>query len=335
MVTRKCNMRCIYCILNPEAGVMTRQTAQSMDRFYLDLIARNNPKMVRDDYLGGEAMLFPEIIYESAQRRYYFCKGKNVDYGFALTTNGTLLDRAWVERFKEIGLTEVRISMAGPADIHDRLRPMVNGSLTYQKILSNAAEISDLTDILIEYQYDAGNDDYLRIGEMLDDFSAQDIRISAIASTPILSGRNKNQFKAGLGDPDQFLFLKKELQKRGFPIYDLPPTTACFADLRSAFVFDTDGSLLPCPSVKSGEMAYGHVNTGVDFATEANLLKRHLDNRCLHECELLPLCLGGCRLQSLIKDDDFNCPNCHYEYQRKIFDDYIHVAAQSVLDEQN
>ncbi len=37
LVTRKCNMRCLYCILDPEAGVMTRQTAQSMDRFYLDL----------------------------------------------------------------------------------------------------------------------------------------------------------------------------------------------------------------------------------------------------------------------------------------------------------
>lgn len=335
LVTRRCNMSCLYCILDPEAGVMTRQTAQSMDHFYLDLISRKNPEMVRDDYLGGEALLFPEIIYESTQRRYYFCKGKNVDYGFSLTTNGTLLDRAWIARFKKIGLTEVRISMAGPADIHNRLRPMANGHPTYQMILDNAAEIADLTGIIIEYQYDAGNEDYLRVGEMLDDFAARDIRPNGIASTPILSSRNNNQFNAGLGHPGQFLFLKKELQNRGFAMYEQPPASACLSDLRSAFVFDTDGSLLPCPSVKSGEMAYGHVKTGVDFAGEANLLKRHLDTRCLNECELLPLCLGGCRLQSLIKDHDFNSPHCHYEYQKKILDDHIHVNAQSVIDKLN
>lgn len=43
-------------------------------------------------------------------------------------TNGTLLDRVWMARFKKISLTEVRTIMVVPSDIHDRLRPIAISS---------------------------------------------------------------------------------------------------------------------------------------------------------------------------------------------------------------
>ena len=54
LVTRRCNNRCRFCILEPEPKDMSRETAQKMDRFYTDMILEKKPFQVIDDFLGGE-----------------------------------------------------------------------------------------------------------------------------------------------------------------------------------------------------------------------------------------------------------------------------------------
>jgi radical SAM protein with 4Fe4S-binding SPASM domain len=106
------------------------------------------------------------------------------------------------------------------------------------------------------------------------------------------------------------------------------------ADLRPVFVFDTDGSVLPCPSLQSNEMAYGNVTTGIDFVSESQLLNRSLPEKCLSQCELLPLCMGGCRLQALTNYGDFNGIDCQYDAYRMLLDDYVEKKAIEVLSQQ-
>jgi uncharacterized protein len=102
-------------------------------------------------------------------------------------------------------------------------------------------------------------------------------------------------------------------------------------DLRSVLVFDTDGSLIPCPSLQSNEMAYGNIINGIDFVAEVRLLKRNLPDRCLNECELLPICFGGCRLQALIHQKDFSGIDCHYNAYRLFLEDHIREKALTAL----
>jgi radical SAM protein with 4Fe4S-binding SPASM domain len=296
LVTRRCNLRCAYCIIEPEAGQMSSATARAMDAWYLGRIARRRPRRVRDDYLGGEPLLNPSIILESAERRHLFCRGMGVDYGFSITTNGTLLDAALVKRLQAVGLTRIRVSMAGPQAVHDRLRCLPGGVPTYARIADNLAALENRVPILIECQYDAATDDYRQVPGLLDDFAQRGIALENIAFTPILARRHDNHFSCGVGDPSKFLYLQSEALKRGYPQLDEPPQSGCMADLRSVLVFDTDGSIIPCPSVQGGEMAYGHVSRGVDFTAESQLIHRRLPDRC-QRCELLPMCLGaaGCR----------------------------------------
>lgn len=188
--------------------------------------------------------------------------------------------------------------------------------------------ISGLIPIGIECQYNSGALDFLSIPEMLEDLARRDIRIDSIAFTPILSRRGENPFDSGMGDPRIFLHLKQEASKRGFPMNDEVPSNVCMTDLRSIIVFDTDGSLIPCPSLQSNEMVFGNVITGIDFVAESQLLKRNLPDRCLKECELLPICFGGCRLQALIHSNDFNGIDCHYESYRLFLEDYIKEKAR-------
>jgi uncharacterized protein len=105
-------------------------------------------------------------------------------------------------------------------------------------------------------------------------------------------------------------------------------------DFRSVVVFDTDGSIIPCPSLQGNEMVYGNVIDGIDFVAESQLLNRNLPDRCLNDCELLPICFGGCRLQALIHTNDFNGIDCHYDAYRLFLEDYIKAKAEAFLSQQ-
>jgi sulfatase maturation enzyme AslB (radical SAM superfamily) len=45
---------------------------------------------------------------------------------------------------------------------------------------------------------------------------------------------------------------------------------------------------------------------------------------------MLPICMGGCRLQALIKGNGFNGIDCHDEIQRFFLEEYIRDMASAV-----
>lgn len=336
LVTRKCNNRCRYCILVPEAKEMSRETAQAMDKFYIDTIKEKNPRRVQDDYLGGEPLLNAGIILESAARRFYSCEGKGIEYGFTITTNGTLLKPSLIFKLKKVGLTGIRVSMAGPAAVHDHLRPSKYNGKTYDIITKNLQAVSGMIPIVVECQYDSRTLDYQRIPEMLDEFKDRNIAINEINFTPILDKRGKSPCDSGMDQPHITLFLMHEARKRGYMKERTAPSNACMVDFRSNLVIDTDGSIIPCPSLQGGEMAYGHVNKGINFIAESQLLKRILPDRCLSECELLPICMGGCRMQAFVSQGNFAGIDCHYDSYRFLLEDYIsEKAAEALIHEED
>ncbi|MDO9262526.1 MAG: SPASM domain-containing protein, partial [Desulfosalsimonadaceae bacterium] len=326
--------RCTYCILDYEAREMTTDTARAMDEFYMDTINYRRPFSVRDDYLGGEPLLNTGVLLASAARRFNHCRNKNIDYGFTITTNGVLLTRAIVSKMKAVGLAGIRVSLAGPARVHDPLRPSATQGKTYDTIIRNLKSVSGMTPIAIECQYDSGSTDFRLMPEMYDDFKKHNIVIDDIHFTPILKKRGECRFNTGLGDPKIALDLIKEARTFGYASEREAPASLCRADFKAMFVFDTDGSIIPCPGLQEGEMAYGHVTKGVDFIAESQLLKRNLPDKCLNHCDLLPLCMGGCRQQALVYWGDFAGIDCQYDTQRLFLDDYIREMALGALSQE-
>jgi radical SAM protein with 4Fe4S-binding SPASM domain len=186
--------------------------------------------------------------------------------------------------------------------------------------------------ISIECQYDSGTTDYKYMPEMLDDIKKHEIAIDNLFFTPILKKRGDCQFNCGIGDPQIAMDLMKQVRTYGFSSEREAPASLCRADFRAMLVFDTDGSIIPCPALQEGEMAYGHVAKGVDFISESLLLKRKLPEKCMADCELLPICMGGCRQQALVYQDDFAGIDCRYESMRFFLDDYIKETAFAALE---
>jgi len=279
---------------------MSREIARLVDEFYLGLVREKRPRKVEDDYSGGEMHLNAKIVLESATRRFNVCSGLGVDYSWSLTTNGTLLKPSLVSRFKEVGLKRMRVSLAGPARIHDLLRPDKDNRKTYERIVRNLEAVSGLVPIVILTQYDSSCLDFMHIPEMMDQLKARGIEIENYSFAPISPKRGRSEFQCGMGDPEVSIFLMKEARRRGFPQFTAAPSSACAFDFRARMVFDADGSMIPCAALNPGELAHGHPGKGgIDFETYAQMVPRKFPDECLNGCELFPACLGGCRLPSL------------------------------------
>ncbi len=331
VMTRQCNFRCSYCILDPKPEKMSGKTALLVDRAWTGMIKKKKPDRVRDVYSGGEVLLNLPQVLDSAARRFFFCMAAGIDYGFWIITNGSLLASTGVSRMKEVGLEGVRVSIAGSEPIHNRLRPFQNGDHTYERIMTNLEAISSHTRIVIESQYDAGsNADYLQIPEMLDDLLGRGIAVENVHFTPILPRRGQSDFQCGMGDPHKLLFLMHEAERRGFPQFHEPPSNGCMTDCRSNMVFDTDGTFLSCPSTQK-ELTYGNATRGIDVIARSQLLERQFPNKCLHDCDILPLCNGGCRLSSLTAGGAFAGVDCHYEALRLLLDEHMNRKASAAL----
>lgn len=336
LVTRRCNNACTYCIVDAESYHMSHKTALAVDRFIFELARKKRPRHIEDLYSGGEVFLNPKILLESATRRAHFFRGCGIDYEFSLITNGALITPTIISKLIEVGLTSIRVSIAGPAPVHNKLRPMrdasKNGGNAYELILKNLAVISDgKIAIQVQTQYDSSSDDYLQIPEMLDDFSRYGLAVTKVSFTPIMARRDETTYKGMMGDPAKYLYLLHAADERGYRQFERPPWNACTADLRSRITFDTDGSITACASLQSGEMVYGHIDKGVDFVAESQFLQRKYPARCLNDCALFPRCWGGCRLNSLARGEGFDGIDCQEEVLWLMLEEFMRRRALAVL----
>ena len=141
-LTEKCNMRCKYCIYQEGQGGyrefgnhdMTFEVAKlAID----DLIEHSqDEKVIFVSFYGGEPLLKFDLLKQCID----YCetiKGKNISY--ALTTNGTLVDRDMANYFSRLGeRIHITISLDGPKYMNDKYRVYGDGKGTFDDAVRGA-----------------------------------------------------------------------------------------------------------------------------------------------------------------------------------------------------
>ena len=138
----RCNLRCTYCYYLEKSSLYPAAPAQTMsdellERFIRDYIAAQAGDAVSFAWHGGETLLRSRDFYRRVvelQRRY--ADGRQIDN--SIQTNGTLLDDAWCEFFRENGWL-VGISLDGPPEAHDLYRRDRQGGPTFEAVMRGVA----------------------------------------------------------------------------------------------------------------------------------------------------------------------------------------------------
>lgn len=136
-VSQRCNLNCVYCYateLNKINKVMTHDMANKVIAHTMMMSADQGLASVK--FLGGEPTLAWPII-EHMMREY---DNASRDAGkpqprYTMVTNGTKMNAAMIRSAAEHQM-HVLVSVDGPADIHDQLRPTLGGKGSYVKAVA-------------------------------------------------------------------------------------------------------------------------------------------------------------------------------------------------------
>ncbi|MFY9779618.1 MAG: radical SAM protein [Candidatus Baltobacteraceae bacterium] len=145
VLTKRCNLNCIYCHMNPErveAGAaafdMQPETAREVIRFALET---PSPSMTFE-FQGGEPFLNFEgmrFFIEEAHRQ-------NARVGkalrFTVVTNLMVASDEQLAYCREMGVC-VSYTVNGPEDVHDAYRVTRNGKGSFQRVMERVASIRE------------------------------------------------------------------------------------------------------------------------------------------------------------------------------------------------
>lgn len=313
--TNDCQFRCVYCY---EKDVIKNDymTEGVQDKLVELLKSRIGLiKSFQVVWYGGEPLMAFEIIKSLSKRFIEICDENKINFNASMITNGYLLNQEILSRLNELKITSLQITIDGLPEVHDRMRPHKDGYGTFDTImnnLKNGYELLPTVSLRINIDKDnvtagQGIYNYLNENNMLgkirpyygqitnDTNSSHDSQCLNMCNFSEISyDFNYNIYGEDANTPVQYPMLKSNF---------------CGADMKNSYVVDAGGWLYKC-----------WCDIGVDKGRVGSLLNNAYigDINTLHnymlfdptstapcmDCDILPICMGGCPFRRLTKNED-------------------------------
>jgi uncharacterized protein len=137
-IAQKCNLGCTYCYAQEGSfGSAPKNMTLEMALASVDLlISETRPdERINLAFLGGEPLVNRTVLRRATEYASSRAAERDQAIGFSITTNGTLVEPDDAEFFDRYGFA-VTVSLDGPADVHDRLRPFKGGRGSFERIIA-------------------------------------------------------------------------------------------------------------------------------------------------------------------------------------------------------
>lgn len=301
--TMNCNFRCVYCY--EKDSICNVKMTPEIQRGILDFIQEKAPTIctLNITWYGGEPLLAWDVVIELTHKMQKLCVENQIEYSASIITNGYLITEDIAKQFKELSINNVQITLDGPKEVHDQRRVLADGGGTFDRILKNVKLLTGYTSVNIRVNIDTENVNTLEnsLFRMFDENGLVDKihicfgYVDSInqAYTPEKCLTMENYSKKHL----------EFLERNNIDIMDMyphPMDNYCGADSTSTFVIGPEGNLYKCWSdigiesrkvgnVLTGESGVIHNCLGMQY-----LLYNPIHDSMCRDCEVLPLCKGGC-----------------------------------------
>lgn len=323
-ITGKCNLRCRHCYIDEHCTELSfkdfKKILRQYDCWARDMEKLHNEKVIKNLHItGGEPLIHSEfdkiISYLTVRRN---------KYRIAFMTNGTLLDKRIIRKFKRLRIKPLQISLDGVEKTHDSIRG--NGNF---KAVVKAMDFLYENNIPCRVSFTANADNYREFGRVAEICRAHHVNsLWSDRYIPFEGGSEKHIDKECIEDYICVLRHEKnnpENIKAGLRVENCralqflnssdEPFT-CHAGERFMAI-DEKGNIMPCRrlpvicgNVKIDTVSYVYFNSDVFI----RLRKHEIDEKC-KMCEHSEGCKGGARCMSYAVNGDFCSadPSCFME----------------------
>jgi uncharacterized protein len=319
-----CNFACTYCYEGEMKGklYMSDETAGRLTDFIKERFI--GKKFLNLDFYGGEPLMSFELIKTISSELKSFTESRGAAYTFTLVTNGSLFTRKTAHYLASLGLTAIKTTLDGPAEVHNNCRPFKSGRGSFDLIIRNIRETCDIVKIGVGGNFQKQN--YVKFPQLLDYLEREGLtpeRFSMVKFDPVMKQPDGSaalsDFSDGcmsINEPwliEAGIQLRKDILKRGYNTPKIAPMP-CQVEITDSYVVNFDGAIYKCPAFIGREgFSIGHLESGLREDCDPYHLTDWRNQECT-DCEYLPLCFGGCRYMSYIRDGNIYKPDCKRPY---------------------
>jgi uncharacterized protein len=292
--TLECNLRCPYCFQNKLPRHMTSEVMQKVVTFTKSWFDSHRPKIMAVTWFGGEPLIGANIIEKLSDEFALICHANDAIYQASLITNGTLLSERMIRLLLQCGVNHIQITIDGLAFEHDKRRPYRAGKgSSFERIVSNIDKVCGRIPVSIRINVDEENiDSAFELLEMANkrNWLAPRNRIS-VHLAPVeevneicVVKSNALLTRHAFADAVQ-RFNEKLLDYAPHLLVAAPPPrqSVCGVVREWSFVINPDFNITKCWN-DTGPAVHDPVTWPVQVLNDADC----------RECEILPLCRGGC-----------------------------------------
>ena len=141
-VAHTCNLNCSYCFASQgkyhgDRALMSFEVGKQALDFLLEHSGTRHNLEV--DFFGGEPLMNFPVVKRLVEYGRSIEKEKNKHFKFTMTTNCVLMNDEIMD-FLNKEMSNVVISIDGRREVHDRMRPTINGKGSYDIIMNKAQE---------------------------------------------------------------------------------------------------------------------------------------------------------------------------------------------------
>ena len=143
MVSSQCNLRCLYCFdRGKRDSGETKSMSKEVGERAVDFLLRESrdESRVKIVFFGGEPLLnsdlLTHLIYYGQQKS----SVQDKEIRFVLITNGTLFSPKMIDLLSQ-GRVSIQISLDGPPQVQNRLRPTAEGGETYEQVIHSIRKL--------------------------------------------------------------------------------------------------------------------------------------------------------------------------------------------------
>ena len=334
IINLDCNFNCIYCYEGDLKGkrYMDDETADLLVDFIKNKFSPGM-KSVNIDFYGGEPLLSIQSIKKISVQVKAFAEGRGAKFTFTLVTNGSLFKRRIAGELAALGLTGIKTTLDGPPETHNACRPFKSGAASFDSIINNLKETSDIVKVAIGGNYKKDNyKQFPLLIDYLEDAGLTSDKIYQLKFDPAMNSPKDSAATADFTDGHMSVnepwviksgaMLREEVLKSG---YDTPKITPspCQVEIKNAYVVNFDGGIYKCPTwIGKKEFEIGTLSDGITDYSASHKLGIWKNDEC-EKCEYLPLCFGGCRYMSYVRDGNIDRVDCKRPYLDAVLETMI------------
>lgn len=313
MPTIDCNFRCWYCYENHTESVMSDSTANAILRFAEKLLTEKRPIQFHLDWFGGEPLLyFDSIIYPLSLKIKKLCLNHHVTFYNSITSNGYMIDKNMIEKFKDIDLRSFQITLDGEEKYHNKTRFTKEDHQTYNKIINNIELLCrNIENIRMTVRINYTVQNIKSIEKIADDFS-QDVRLLISISPHVVW----QHFKRIPNLPETIESKMRIFKEKGYNIKENisnpKKCIGCYTENMLQFVVNYDAQIYKCTARDFSEQySIGKLDVNGKFTPTPLFFKYYSAksvferDECL-QCNLLPSCRQSC-IQKIMEGEKFIC----------------------------